>query len=257
MLLYYSGLQIRVRTWILFFLFLNQNICCAYSKEPSQWDGSFEYPKHMVKLMDKKIITILGKLFFALLALWLLNLLLTADKRQKCLTNPCFFISCPQLVIINEHQYIEDIQMFLLNMCFISRVKWTIFIFHEWRSHEWNIIIVHFSSEIKDIFNKNIWNFLFIIYNFKRYRFLYYMTSYTFAQITSYWWWRCIMCHVGKNWNHRSKSRESENFSKSRQFDYQNIPCDLTKKMNTHTLCFCPLIRKLQAFEILKWAKES
>ena len=36
---------------------------------------------------------------------------------------------------------------------------------------------------------------------------------------------------------------------------YQNLPCDLTKKMNTHTLCFCPLIRKLQAFEILKWAQ--
>ena len=33
-------------------------------------------------------------------------------------------------------EYIEDIQMFLLNMSFISRVKWTIFIFHEWRSHE-------------------------------------------------------------------------------------------------------------------------
>ena len=30
-----------------FFLFLNQNICCGYSKEPSQWDGSFEHPKHM------------------------------------------------------------------------------------------------------------------------------------------------------------------------------------------------------------------
>ena len=42
----------------------------------------------------------------------------------------------------------EDIQMFLLNMSFISQVKWTIFIFHE--------IIVHFWSEIKDTFNKNI-----------------------------------------------------------------------------------------------------
>ena len=29
------------------FLFLNQNIFCGYSKEPSQWDGSFEHPKHM------------------------------------------------------------------------------------------------------------------------------------------------------------------------------------------------------------------
>ena len=31
----------------------------ATRKEPSHWDGSFEHPKHMFKLMDKKIITIL------------------------------------------------------------------------------------------------------------------------------------------------------------------------------------------------------
>ena len=41
------------------FLFLNQNICCGYSKEPSQWDGSFEHPKHMLKIMGHKILTIL------------------------------------------------------------------------------------------------------------------------------------------------------------------------------------------------------
>ena len=58
-----SGPQIRVRNLKLFFLFLNQNICCGYSKEPSQWDGSFEHPKHMFKLMNKKINTLLGKLF--------------------------------------------------------------------------------------------------------------------------------------------------------------------------------------------------
>ena len=40
------------------FLFLIQNICCGYSKEPSQWDGSFEHPKHILKLMAKKIFTI-------------------------------------------------------------------------------------------------------------------------------------------------------------------------------------------------------
>ena len=40
------------------FLFLNQNICCEYSKEPSQRDGSFN-PKHMLKMMGKKIFTIL------------------------------------------------------------------------------------------------------------------------------------------------------------------------------------------------------
>ena len=32
----YPGLQIRLHPGNLFFLFLNQNICCGYSKEPSQ-----------------------------------------------------------------------------------------------------------------------------------------------------------------------------------------------------------------------------
>ena len=53
---YYSGLHIRVCIGKLFSLFPIQNICCGYSKEPSQWDGSFEHPKHMFKLMGKKII---------------------------------------------------------------------------------------------------------------------------------------------------------------------------------------------------------
>ena len=54
-----AGLKLRLRNENLIFLFLNQNICCGYSKEPSQRDGSFEHPKHMLKLMGKKIFTIL------------------------------------------------------------------------------------------------------------------------------------------------------------------------------------------------------
>ena len=55
-----SHLQIKVYTVKSFFLFLNQNICCGYSKEPSQWDGSIEHPKHKFKLMGKEINAILG-----------------------------------------------------------------------------------------------------------------------------------------------------------------------------------------------------
>ena len=47
----------------LFFLFLNQNICCGYSEEPSPWDGSFEPPKQMLKMMGKKILIILRTKF--------------------------------------------------------------------------------------------------------------------------------------------------------------------------------------------------
>ena len=95
-------------------------------------------------------------------------------------------------------------------------------------------------------------NFLFIINNFKRDNFCT-KWRHTFLHIMSYKWWRCIKCNVGQNWNHRRRSRESENFIESWHINYQN----LTKKMNTHTLCFCPLKRKLQAFEILKWAQGS
>ena len=46
--------QIREQNGKLFFFYLDKNICCGCSKEPSEWDGAFEHPKHMLKLMDKK-----------------------------------------------------------------------------------------------------------------------------------------------------------------------------------------------------------
>ena len=57
------GLQISVHNQKSIFLFLNQNICCGYSKELSRWEGSFEHPKHMLKLMGRKFFTILCSFF--------------------------------------------------------------------------------------------------------------------------------------------------------------------------------------------------
>ena len=37
------------------FLPINFNICFGCSNEPSQWDGSFEYPQHMFWLRNKKV----------------------------------------------------------------------------------------------------------------------------------------------------------------------------------------------------------
>ena len=56
---------------IINFLFLNKNICCGYSKEPSQWDSSFEHPKHMLKMMGKKLFAYYCMLkYFIYLNLW-------------------------------------------------------------------------------------------------------------------------------------------------------------------------------------------
>ena len=52
-----TGLQILIKNY--FSYFSTRIICCGYSKEPSQRDGSFEHPKHMFKLMGKKTITFL------------------------------------------------------------------------------------------------------------------------------------------------------------------------------------------------------
>ena len=49
--MFFSGLKIRVYIK-LFFLFLNPNICCGYSKEPSRCDGSFQHTKHMLTRND-------------------------------------------------------------------------------------------------------------------------------------------------------------------------------------------------------------
>ena len=65
----FTSLQGGVRIRKLYFLLLNQNIWCGYSKEPSQRDGSFEHPKHMFKLMDKKINAILRSKSWAFLYL--------------------------------------------------------------------------------------------------------------------------------------------------------------------------------------------
>ena len=46
-----------------YFLIFKGNIFCGYSKEPSRCDGSFERPKHMLKIIGKKIFAIFAEKF--------------------------------------------------------------------------------------------------------------------------------------------------------------------------------------------------
>ena len=54
----------RVCNQNLIFLFLNQKICCGWSKELSQWDGSFEHIKHMFKFMGKEYSQFSAEYFY-------------------------------------------------------------------------------------------------------------------------------------------------------------------------------------------------
>ena len=82
----------------LLFLFLNQNICCGYSKELSQWDGSFEHPKQMLELMEKKIFTILC---WKYLPIWT-----KGDSHEenyiKCAMNRNFVLATSYSIEINK-----------------------------------------------------------------------------------------------------------------------------------------------------------
>ena len=53
-----SKLQIRGGNRILFFLLLDENICCGYSLEVPRRGASNEYPQHMFLLRNKKYIGI-------------------------------------------------------------------------------------------------------------------------------------------------------------------------------------------------------
>ena len=55
--LYYIGLnkQICECKIVNIFLLISFIICFGCSKEPSHWDGSFEYPQHMIGLRNKNI----------------------------------------------------------------------------------------------------------------------------------------------------------------------------------------------------------
>ena len=69
-------------------VYLTQNSCFGYSKEPSQWDGSFEHKKCMLKLLGKKIFTILRSNFAFILIyavlLWLDHCLVLVQHKKTC-----------------------------------------------------------------------------------------------------------------------------------------------------------------------------
>ena len=76
-------INLRMCNENLIFLFLHQNICCGFSKEPTRWDGSFEHPKHMLKLMGKKIFICLRWKGFVYLNLWSLDNYQRGEKYIK------------------------------------------------------------------------------------------------------------------------------------------------------------------------------
>ena len=64
-----------------FFLPINLNICFGCSKEPSHWDGSFEYQQHMLWLRNKKIH------YWLHILIWMGYLSLLNKEANLCLIN--------------------------------------------------------------------------------------------------------------------------------------------------------------------------
>ena len=133
-------------------------------------------------------------------------------------------------------QYIEDIQIFWMNMLFISssevkkHISWV-------TKQRMKYTFSRFTRKINGIFIQKIWIFF---------------ISYTILSVTDFLY-NIASCRKALY----DVMTKSENFSKSQQFYNQTFPCNLIKKMNNHSLCFCPLIRKLQPFENLKWVQGS
>ena len=52
------------RNFFYIFLTISFNICFWYLKEPSHWDGSFDYPQHMFWMRNKKVNVLVRTLKF-------------------------------------------------------------------------------------------------------------------------------------------------------------------------------------------------
>ena len=60
MIMSFTSHQLHSAHYMIFPLFIDQNICCVYSKEPPQYDY-FAHPKQMLKLMKEKKIKFYAK----------------------------------------------------------------------------------------------------------------------------------------------------------------------------------------------------
>ena len=68
---YDTQLQIREGIHIIFFLFLDENICCGYSLEVPRRGASNEYPQYMFSSRKKKDISIFWMKKVPYLLLWI------------------------------------------------------------------------------------------------------------------------------------------------------------------------------------------
>ena len=73
-----------------FYAFL---VCFGCSKEPSYWDGSFEYPQHMFWLRNKKIIFLICNLYYIKACIYSLDV-------KLCEKGVCWTIISPMAFIL-------------------------------------------------------------------------------------------------------------------------------------------------------------
>ena len=75
-------------------LYLDKDLCCGYSKESSQLDGSFEHPTQIIKLMDNIISTIL---LFKTVHLHLCKVQDFGNIQLSLMLSPCLLVSANSL----------------------------------------------------------------------------------------------------------------------------------------------------------------
>ena len=93
-------LKFYLRKILIIFLPINLNICFGCTKEPSHWDGSFEYPQHMFWMRNKEnnfpIGTLICRPACCLLTIRMLSVIDNKDTDQtvKIHLLMCVFMVC-------------------------------------------------------------------------------------------------------------------------------------------------------------------
>ena len=96
-----------------YFSYFSTKTCCGYTKELSQWDGSFEHPKQMFKFMGKEKNAILGAQSQCFNRLSILVYLLYFRLMGSILGNascaPCLLELCLSSRFLNELTVLAEI----------------------------------------------------------------------------------------------------------------------------------------------------
>ena len=143
--------------------YLNQNICCGYSKVPSRWDGSFEHPKTNVTnwyfvCLTTRLYTE-RRLFITRYSLFITRYSLFITRYSPFITRYLLFITRYSLFITRYSPFITRYSLFITRYSLLTLLGSMQYLWPQ-RYHKGDIVILGLGFSKNIVFFTNRWSSL-------------------------------------------------------------------------------------------------